>query len=1110
MKPLPFAIKGVPIRLALVTLVASFFLLVGLFYFPSQSRSLPLKGTALDQTLQSILEGYDLQSLVPTTRHIKPVDDDLFELGKELFFSKTLSGNFDVSCASCHHPLLAGGDKLSLPVGESAYDPDLLGPGRWHNWKKSKDPRSYGGPNVPRHSQTIFNTALYNKAMFYDGRIFRLFAQGNKSAAGDVGFRTPDSHLWQADPLAGSSLLAAQARFPVVSAHEMLGFGFEESESHAKARDLLTERLRASKDKNGNNKWLELFRQAFKKMQAPANEVITFENIQEAIAAYERSQILIDNDWYAFVKGEQDRLTSQQKKGAVLFFTPAKDGGAGCVGCHQPPTFTDEKFHNIAVPQFGRGILAGGEDFGRRGVSQEDKDRYGFRTPSLLNVTHTMPYGHTGAFVDLRSVIKHHISPQTSLDAFDFTFANNKQLKHVAGLYGKAKSLSFDALKDLKAKQKSKASLLPADLKLTDEQIVALEAFLHSLTDPCLDDQNCLSKWIPDPKTASPDKHRLLARFAKDEGKGPPSPLRPLEQVIAKDVPLGDELKQVGASYSYRVACEAKRPVENKGGFLFNEIANEAGLKGKHKVSWDNYTLKTAQRVIFTGGVAAGDLDGDCWPDIYYPNGDANIDAIFRNKKDGTFYNVSRSWGIDQRDLSNGAAIADIDGDGDMDIITTSILHKILPSVVSAKEGKKQGEAPTIYLNKTGKKFEVETNTNISTALTGWSVAFADYDADGDLDALTTHWRGPGLGGERTNHLWKNNSEKGKLSFAKADEEAGLLGITGKSDFTFTGSFADINNDGFPDILMVADFEETQVYMNNGDGTFKKVTDQSQINDKNGMGAAVGDFDNDGDLDWFVSSVWDPNGVAEGTWGTIGNRLYRNDNGRFTDVTDKAGVAKGFWGWGSCFADFNNDSQPDLFQVNGFYLHPAMAKHLGGASVFMKLKRAMHEFERTPSRLYISSGDGTFQERSENWGVTDTKSGRAALCFDYDRDGDVDILVSNHQDRLLLYKNNARSKDNTNFLNVSLKGIGKNTKAVGAKIYVRANGVSQMQEIRAGGRFLSSAPLEAHFGIGAAKTIDEIKVVWPKPHYSFSVIKNVPANKFITISRDLENEMSVK
>ena len=109
--------------------------------------------------------------LLPTVVK-KPTDSPLFALGKELFFSRGLSGNKDVACASCHHPYLAGGDKLSLPVGESAYDPEILGPGRWHSWQSSADPNADGSPNVARHAQSTFNTALYNRAMFYDGRVF--------------------------------------------------------------------------------------------------------------------------------------------------------------------------------------------------------------------------------------------------------------------------------------------------------------------------------------------------------------------------------------------------------------------------------------------------------------------------------------------------------------------------------------------------------------------------------------------------------------------------------------------------------------------------------------------------------------------------------------------------------------------------------------------------------------------------------------------------------------------------------------------------------------------------------------------------------------------------
>lgn len=1108
----------------------------------------------LDDELNAFIERHTVRNLVPIVENKALPKGPMFELGKELFFSKSLSGDLDVACASCHHPHLAGGDKLSLPVGESPYQPNLLGPGRWHDWKTSKDPKSRGGPNVPRNSQTIFNSALYNKAMFYDGRVFRLDNESTtNNNQGTPAFRTPESNLWQADPNAGKSLLAAQARLPVVSAHEMLGYGFGEGSDHNAVREFLVNRIKGTDSAQAGKNWLALFQKAFNKPHGSADDLITFGNIQEAIAFYERTQILIDNDWYAYVLGDKARLTQKEKQGALLFFKDVLDGGAGCARCHTPPNFTDEAFHNIAVPQFGRGIQADHSDFGRRGVSQREEDRYGFRTPSLLNVARTFPYGHTGAFQNLSSVIKHHLSPKASLEHFDFTFSNNEQLRHVASLYANAKTLSFAALSALTKNQDSGRSLLPANLSLSDDQISSLEAFLNTLTDPCLDQATCLDKWLPNPKTPSPDGQRLKPVFAaSDANTAPPHPIakpttdglhdklattnktstdrdvlqktaratieppaykKPTRQndkgnaevksAIASNTSLrsrfGKTMPEMPTTYTRRKNCRNANVALNEGTTIFEDIALAAGLTAKHKVSWDLYTLKTAQRVLFTGGVSVGEINGDCWPDIFHPTGDKKPDVLYKNNGDGTFQNISRKKGITRKEMSNGASMADIDGDGDTDILTTNILHPSLPSLSSAAREQKTGQSPSVYLNQDGKKLSVVTDTNINAFLTSWSVAFADYDADGDLDGLTTHWRGPGLGGEKTNHLWRNISAGHQLRYSAADKEARLTNITGKSDFTFTGTFSDFNNDGYPDILMVADFEETQIYLNNGDGTFNNVTSDSQINDKNGMGSAVGDYDNDGDLDWFVSSVWDPNGVAEGTWGTNGNRLYRNDNGVFTDVTDKAGVAEGFWGWGSCFADFNNDQHPDIFQVNGFDLRPPMARHLGGPGVYMKLKRSMREFESTPSKLFISKGDGTFQDKADEWGIRDVKSGRSVVCFDYDRDGDVDILVSNHQDHLLLYKNNTRAKPKSNFLNIALEGLGKNTRAVGAKIYVRANGVTQMREIRAGGQFLSSGPEEAHFGLGATKTIDEVAVIWPRPHYGVSFLHDVPINEFISI-----------
>ncbi len=184
--------------------------------------------------------------------------------------------------------------------------------------------------------------------------------------------------------------------------------------------------------------------------------------------------------------------------------------------------------------------------------------------------------------------------------------------------------------------------------------------------------------------------------------------------------------------------------------------------------------------------------------------------------------------------------------------------------------------------------------------------------------------------------------------------------------------------------LLLQILNAQKLFINNQDGTFKDATDTKVFTDENGMGAAVGDYDNDGDLDWFVTSIWGPDPDDSHTqWDSSGNRLYRNSgDGTFEDVTDVAGVRKGFWGWGSCFADFNNDGHLDIFHVNG-YLTPNS-----------KLQRFRpKKFFDDPVRLFVSNGDGEFTERSTALGLDDTDQGRDVSCFDYERDGDLDIFI---------------------------------------------------------------------------------------------------------------------
>ena len=218
-------------------------------------------------------------------------------------------------------------------------------------------------------------------------------------------------------------------------------------------------------------------------------------------------------------------------------------------------------------------------------------------------------------------------------------------------------------------------------------------------------------------------------------------------------------------------------------------------------------------------------------------------------------------------------------------------------------------------------------------------------------------------------------------------------------------------------------------------------------------------------------------------WGTTGNRLYQNDgSGTFTDVSESAGVRMGFWGWGSCFADFDNDGWLDLFHVNG-WRHGFLAD----------------EFLTDPSRLFMSNGDGTFTEASLVKGLVDDGQGRGVVCFDADRDGDIDIFVSNNGDGPSFYMNQViQTSQAFNYLGVVLVGPFPNTQGIGALITITPSiGGTQVREIRAGSNFASQNPAEAHFGLGNATSVD-LSVRWPDGMVSTET--NVPANQLLVLT----------
>lgn len=463
-----------------------------------------------------------------------------------------------------------------------------------------------------------------------------------------------------------------------------------------------------------------------------------------------------------------------------------------------------------------------------------------------------------------------------------------------------------------------------------------------------------------------------------------------------------------------------------------------------------------------SGGVGAGDFDGDGFVDLYAVGGEATPNVLLRNTGDGSFEQISHFAGVDLQNTGSGPAFADVNGDGLLDLFVGGVT----------------GVTPSLFINQGNDSFvDVFAETGIEVDYNNFSASWGDIDKDNDLDLMLTHWTNTIY--EHYAYLWRNN---GDMTFTDISIEAGIP-RTAQKDRTFTPSFADINNDGWQDILLVADNQQSRVFLNDQDGTFTDVTQQDVITDNAGMGSAIGDYDNDGDLDWFVSAISFKDGVTHFGSLTPGNRFYQNQgDGSFVDITDETGTRHGYWGWAACFSDFNNDMNLDIFHVNGMLQN-------GNPNID-------EMFESDPSRLFIANGDGSFSEQSVVSGIEDNAMGRGIVCFDYDRDGDQDIFIANYNEAPKLFCNAGNSN---NFLNVRLVETSANTQALGARIYVTTGDTTQMRELRSGNNYVSQNPVEAHFGLAQSDSVDEMRIVWPDGMES--TLENVDANQFLVINR---------
>jgi hypothetical protein len=518
------------------------------------------------------------------------------------------------------------------------------------------------------------------------------------------------------------------------------------------------------------------------------------------------------------------------------------------------------------------------------------------------------------------------------------------------------------------------------------------------------------------------------------------------------------------ATLSFTVIACLERPT-HAAPPAFSNQTNASGVATTH------LTSGFAQSQ-YAGGACVGDFNNDGFQDLFVLKGGNNNmpDRLFINNGDGTFTDQAASWGVALAHRGKGCAVGDMNNDGWLDIYVTSAG----PAAGSPQVGQYK-----LYKNNGNGTFtNIAASAGVATGNPtqpdAWSACFGDYDLDGDLDLF--------VGGFTTfspsnlaNRLYRNNGDE---TFTDVTASIGLFNGVGPIA-CLSASLVDMNGDRYPELLLGGDFKGagfigSRYFKNDGDGTFTDATVTSGTGqEENGMGQTIGDFNNDLKLDWYVTSIY--NGS---NW--TGNKLYRgNGQHQFIQYAAAADVDDGGYGWGAAAVDFNHDGLTDILETNGD-------------------SSTGSPYANEQSYLWMNDGDNTFTEMALTAGLAHFGKGRALLNFDYDNDGDQDVVIAANNEPLFLFRNDLAGAD-ANWLRVFLDTSGTDLapNGFGASVFITVNGVMQTRSINGHNSFIGVSELSAHFGVGSATMIDEVRVSWSDGTETF--LQNVQANQTLTI-----------
>ncbi len=531
-------------------------------------------------------------------------------------------------------------------------------------------------------------------------------------------------------------------------------------------------------------------------------------------------------------------------------------------------------------------------------------------------------------------------------------------------------------------------------------------------------------------------------------------------------------------------------------GFYLEEVAEEAGMDFKHAApKLDSKLDHIMPQVASVGAsVSIADFNNDGRQDVYLTSSrQGTPNALYMNQGDGTFHNVAEEMGVAFLNTSDsGVSMGSVWGDYDNDGYEDLLVYKWGRSVLFHNDN---GEG----FSRVGEEIPLPEWANINSAV------WLDYDRDGRLDLFMAGYFDEEIdlwNLENTEIMpesfeYANNGgrkylfhNEGDGTFREVSEQAGI-----SSDrWALAASAADLNGDGYPELVIANDYGVDELYINKKGKGFVESGNKAGMGfaPKSGMNVSYGDILNQGRFSVYITNISEPGVLIQG------NNLWvpepvSSQKISFKNLAGNLGVEVGGWSYGAQFGDLNADGYQDLYVANGYvsarrgsdYWYDFSKVAGGNRAIISDAKnwpamegRSLSGYQT--NKIWINDGAGRFQEVADAVGGSLKLDSRAIAMGDFWNDGTLDLIVASQGGSVKLYKNHLAS--DRHWIGFKLKGSESNRSAIGAEVQLYWDGKSQLQVVSGGSGFASQNQRPVYFGIGRSTGIDRVEIQWPSGH----------------------------